>query len=69
VWRFTDKGWEPNWVAETSKICIRNVKNRLEVESGFNFHHILAFETRKKAELFLKEQPHIVDALFKAGYI
>ena len=64
-----NKGWEPNWCEDSAKICIRTVGNRVGIETGFNFHHVLAFKTKQKAELFLKEQDPIVDALFKAGYI
>ncbi|VVM18753.1 hypothetical protein BSPWISOXPB_4418 [uncultured Gammaproteobacteria bacterium] len=64
-----NQGWEPDWTAPNSKWCVQSVKCKIVVKRVFYTSCFLAFETEKKAELFLKEYKQLIVNLSNAGII
>jgi hypothetical protein len=67
--RLFNLGWKPNWSKDDEKWCIQNVRGKATVTRVFFTAALLAFETEKKANFFLKERAQLIANLSNAGII
>jgi hypothetical protein len=64
-----NEGWKPEWDGVDDKWCIHRVKSDCMVSKSIHNNMLLSFETKEKADLFLKEKINLVVDLSNAGYI
>ena len=64
-----NEGWKPEWDGVDDKWCIHRVKSACKVSKSIHNNMLLSFETKEKADLFLKEKINLVVDLSNAGYI
>jgi hypothetical protein len=64
-----NQGWVPDWTDTVPKWCIQSTKGEIVVNRVFFTSAFLAFETEKKAKLFLDEYKRLTANLSNAGII
>jgi hypothetical protein len=61
-------------IANINPVIIRNLpfeyaSSWVKVTCSYNAHHFLTFETKEKAEFFLKEKINLIVDLSNAGFL
>jgi hypothetical protein len=64
-----NEGWNPDWSKNYEKWCIKTTNLGINVTGYNHIPHFLAFKTKEKAELFLKEKIDLITDLSKAKII
>jgi hypothetical protein len=64
-----NEGWNPDWNKNYEKWCIKTTNLGINVVGYNHIPHFLAFQTKKKAELFLKEKIDLITDLSNARII
>ena len=64
-----NQGWNPDWNKNYEKWCIKTTSLGINVVGYNHIPHFLAFQTKKKAELFLKEKIDLITDLSNARII
>jgi hypothetical protein len=64
-----NEGWNPDWNKNYEKWCIKTTSLGINVVGYNHIPHFLSFQTKKKAELFLKEKIDLITCLSKAKII
>jgi hypothetical protein len=64
-----NEGWEPDWNKNYEKWCIKTTSLGINVTGYNHIPHFLSFETKEKAELFLKGKINLITDLSNARII
>ena len=64
-----NQGWKPDWSTNKDKWYLQRFNYEVKVTCSYNAHHFLTFETKEKAEFFLKEKINLIVDLSNAGFL